>query len=186
MNKELMTKKTISLSKITQKIEDSILIVLTVALVIFAILQLVLSLVGMGITWFDSLLKYLVLWIGMFAASVATTNRKHIKIDIVGHWTKGRIKTALNLAINFFAAVICITLFILSIIYIVTIEYPSTDPAPFLNIPRWVLILCIPISFCLMSIKFSIYSVTGIRSLVRNEEYPKEAQLNETQLSEAK
>ena len=164
--------KTTALSKITQKIEDTILIVLTAALVIFAILQLILSLVGMGITWFDSLLKYLVLWIGMFAASVATTNRKHIKIDLVGHWTKGRVKTAVNLAINIFAAIICITLFILSVIYIIQIEYTSTDPAPFLNIPRWVLILCIPISFCLMSIKFTIYSIVGIKSLIKNEEYP--------------
>ena len=164
--------KLTSISNITQKIEDSILITLTASLVFFAILQLVLSLFGMGITWFDSLLKYLVLWIGMFAASVATTNRKHIKIDIVGHWTKGRVKTAVNLAINIFAAIICTTLFILSVIYIIQFEYTSPDPAPFLNIPRWVLILCIPISFGIMSIKFTIYSILGIRSLIRNEEYP--------------
>lgn len=166
--------KLTSISNITQKIEDFILITLTASLVFFAILQLVLSLIGMGITWFDSLLKYLVLWIGMFAASVATTNRKHIKIDLIGHWTKGRTKTAVNLAINIFAAIICITLFILSIIYIIQIEYTSTDPAPFLNIPRWVLILCIPISFGIMSIKFTLYTILGISSLIKNEEYPQD------------
>lgn len=159
-----------SFIKIFKKAEDIALIVLLSLLVVISVSQLFLNMFNAGVIWFDSLLKYLVLWIGMIAASIATYDDKHIKIDLIGRFTKGRIRTFVTIITNIFAGIVCVVLFVISIDYIVKIEYTSSDPSPFLGFRRWALIIAMPFGFGLMSIKFIILGIRSIYYFIINKD----------------
>ena len=140
--------------KIFRMLESALLVFFLALIVIISFSQIILRNFFTSVTWFDSLLKYSVLWVGMIAAAIATYDNKHIKIDIIGRFTTGKLKIIVEIITNFFAVIVCFGLFIGFVIYISTIEYPSTDEPPFLNIRRWVLLLVLPVSFFVMSIRF--------------------------------
>jgi TRAP-type C4-dicarboxylate transport system permease small subunit len=148
--------------KIFRMAESALLVFFLALIVIISFSQIILRNFFTSITWFDSLLKYSVLWAGMIAAAIATYDNKHIKIDIIGRFTKGRLKIIAEAITNVFAFIVCFGLFIGFIIYIATIEYPSTDEPPFLNIHRWELLLVLPVSFFVMSIRFLIHSIKNM------------------------
>jgi TRAP-type C4-dicarboxylate transport system permease small subunit len=162
-------KKLISVLKAIQtgyrKFETGVLTVFLSIMLIVSVLQIFLR-----VSWFDPLLKYLVLWAGMIAAGIATVEYRHIKIDLVGRFVRGRVKTLINLFARLFAAVVCGILTVGFILYIFPYEFEATDPAPFLNIPRWVLMLVLPYSFFVMMVRFLIQTVTSLISFIRKKD----------------
>jgi TRAP-type C4-dicarboxylate transport system permease small subunit len=147
------------------------LLVVFLGLIIFiSSLQIILRNFDTAIEWFDSFLKYCVLWAGMIAAGIATYEDRHIKIDIIGRFTKGKAKEMIQIVTNFFAGVVCVVLFIGFLVYIITIEYPSTDLPPFLNVKRWMLLLICPFSFFLMSVRFFTLTAFKIKSSIYYKE----------------
>lgn len=143
--------------KIFRKLEEYLLVFFVAIMVIVAFAQLALKVFfGSGVEWFSPLLKYSVLWTGMIAAGIATYENKHIKIDIVGKFARGKLKKFVNILTALFAGSVSLLLAIISWIYIVKIEYTATDTPPILNIPRWVLLLIMPAGFGLMSIRFYV------------------------------
>ncbi|HNZ26716.1 MAG TPA: TRAP transporter small permease subunit [Spirochaetota bacterium] len=153
-----------------RKIEEGLLVSLFSIMVLVATSQIFLSFFSRGVIWFDSLLKYLVLWIAMLASSIATYSNKHIKIDLIGRFAKGRLKSIVNLTTNLFSAVVCTVITIVSIIYIAEIEYGSTDPSPFLGIDKWILLIILPVGFGLMSVKFTVFSILSVYFTVTNRD----------------
>jgi|WetSurMetagenome_2_1015567.scaffolds.fasta_scaffold280072_1 TRAP-type C4-dicarboxylate transport system permease small subunit len=137
------------------------------AIFLLAVLQIFLKKVP-GTEFINSIIKYSVLWAAMISACIATYEGKHIKIDIIGRFAKGRLKQIVLAITGIFAAVSCLVLFFAFVLYIIRIEIPSSDPAPFFNIPRWILILILPYSFLLISIRFSIQSVKSLINFITN------------------
>lgn len=179
MNKEyksLVSKKNIFLFwkktlKIFHYIENYSIVFLLSLLIIVSFLQIVLRLfTKWSFEWFSSLQKYTVLWIGMIAAGIATHEQKHIKIDIIGRYAKGRLKSAILAFLSLFACIVCIVLSVVSMQYILLIEKPSSDPAPFLDIPRWVLLLILPAGFALIGIRFLLRAGRKVYNFVINKE----------------
>ena len=152
--------------KIFRMLENALLVFFLALMVLVSFSQIILRNFFTSITWFDSLLKYSVLWAGMIAAAIATYDDKHIKIDIIGRFTTGKLKIIVKAVTNIFAVIVCFGLFIGFVIYIATIEYPSTDEPPFLNIHRWVLLIVLPVSFFVMSIRFLNHSIHNIHDAV--------------------
>ncbi|MCG8570231.1 MAG: TRAP transporter small permease [Spirochaetes bacterium] len=152
------------------------------SLVVFVILMLVISFLQMiikffrfgGFDWLSPVLKYIVLWSGMIAASIATYEKKHIKIDVISKFAHGKMKRMINIITNFFAAFTCFFISVISWVYIFQIEYTSNEPPPFFNIPRWVLLLIVPACFLIMGVRFSIqgikFIVPGNQELLETEE----------------
>lgn len=153
-----------------RKIEEGLLVSLFSIMVLIAVSQIFLSFFSRGVIWFDSVLKYLVLWIAMFASSIATYDNKHIKIDLIGRFAKGRLKSIVNLATNLFSAIVCTIITIVSVTYIAQIEYGSTDPAPFLGIDKWILLIILPVGFGLMSVKFTVFSILSVYFTATNKD----------------
>lgn len=120
------------------------------------------------IEWFDQLVRYSVLWIGLIAAGIATYKNKHIKIDIIGRFARGRLKSLVYFMTNLFASIICIILTYSSYIYLIKIEMPSNDPAPFLNIPRWILLIVIPLGLCFISLRFIFKAGVNVYNFIKN------------------
>ncbi|MBN2544352.1 MAG: TRAP transporter small permease subunit [Spirochaetes bacterium] len=158
------------LINIFNKIEEIILVIIFSIMIIFSFLQIFFRTV-----WFDSVIKYSVLWTGFIAASIAALDRKHIKIDLIGRLAKGRFKSLVLLITNFFASSACIFLSYASVNYILKIEKLSTDPPPFLNIPRWILLIIIPFGFAVIGLRFLFRSVKKLYNLIKNEEDEKDS-----------
>lgn len=145
--------------------EISILVIIFVILVFFSFLQIFLRIV-----WFDSVIKYSVLWLGFLAASLAVSEGKHIKIDLLARVTKGKLKNIILAVTDSFASFVTILLAIASFNYIFKIEISSSDPPPFLNIYRWQLLMILPVGFLIMSIKFFINAVIDILKFKSDKE----------------
>lgn len=164
-------KKTINIIHI---IEDSILVFFLSLIIVITLLQIILRTFFRSVEWFDQLVRYSVLWIGLIAAGIATYKNKHIKIDIIGRFAKGRLKSLTYLLTNLFASIVCIILSYSSYIYLIKIQMPSSDPAPFLNISKWILLIIIPIGFGLIGFRFLLKSGMNLYNFIRNTDDVKE------------
>lgn len=149
-------------------IEDSILVFFLSLIIVITFLQIILRTFFKSVEWFDQLVRYSVLWIGLIAAGIATYKDKHIKIDIIGRFAKGRLKSLVYLVTNLFASFISIILSFSSYIYLVKIEMTSNDPAPFLNIPRWILLIIIPLGFGFIGFRFLLKAGVNLYNLIKN------------------
>ena len=86
------------------RLEENLLSLLLLAMIIIACLQILLrSLFSSGLPWADPLLRYLVLWSGLFGAVVATRMSKHIAIDLISHLIPDLFLHWLQIVINFFS-----------------------------------------------------------------------------------
>jgi TRAP-type C4-dicarboxylate transport system permease small subunit len=156
--------------KIFNKTEEAFLVLLLSILIGIAILQIILRIFSRSISWFDEVIKYSVLWIGFVAASLAARENKHIKIDIIGKFVKGRAKSIILIISNIASSIVSIILCVFSIIYLIKIEYTSNIESPFLNIRRWILLIIIPVGFGIMGLRFFIKFLKKIRNFIINKE----------------
>jgi len=157
-----------TINKILTKIELILLLFFFAIIFIAASIQIFLHNLGGGIPWLETLLKYSVLWVGLIAANIATTEDKQIKIDVIGRFIKGRSGKLVSIFANFAAFIVCAIIFIYFIKYLRDIEYKSTAAKPFLNIPRWALLLIVPFSFFSISIKYLIFTIRDIINFFKN------------------
>ena len=152
------------------KTEGYILVFFLSLMIIISFLQIILRTFFRAVEWFDPLVRYAVLWTGMIAAGMATLKNKHIKIDIIGRFAKGRQKSFVLAITNLFAGIVCFVLSYASIIYVIKIEMPAADPSPFLNISRWVLLLILPFGFGLMGMRFLFRASKKVYNFIKNIE----------------
>lgn len=143
---------------------DSILCLLLIALILLACTQIALrTFFSGGLLWADPLLRYLVLWCGMLGAVVATREKKHISIDVVGYLTPEQLKPWLGLLLDLFSTLVAGALTWAAIIFVSNERL--FGGSPLLTIPTWVWYLIFPISFTLITIHFFLALTTDISSL---------------------
>jgi TRAP-type C4-dicarboxylate transport system permease small subunit len=179
-----------SLKKILEKTEEYSLVFFLSVMILSALLQIIFR-IGFDITeklyagivnfkfWgilkdfnkqLAPIIKYSVLWSGLIAAGIATSLNHHIKIDIVGKFTRGRLRSFILIVTNLIAAAACFVITYYSIIYIIEVEYTSKEVPPFFNIPSWVLVLILPFGFGVMAIRFLFRMIIKIINFVKNVE----------------
>ncbi len=150
-------KKSLSLLKLA---EETLLIVFVLTMVIIAFMQIILRNLSVPVSWIDPALRYLVLWAGMIAASLATNYDKHIKIDLVGRFAKGRFRTVTDIIINFTSTFVTIVLCLISAYYIY--NQKSQSVSDLFGIKDWILLSIIPFSFFTISSRFCIRGIVSI------------------------
>jgi TRAP-type C4-dicarboxylate transport system permease small subunit len=150
-------------------LENSLLVGLLAAMIGIAVAQIVLrNGFDSGLLWADSLLRVLVLWIGMVGALVASRNQSHISIDIAGKYLPAKAARAVTLFNALFTAAVCFLLAKYSLEF-VKIEYESPSIA-FANVPTWVCESVMPVTFGLIALRYLIvaaltpWRVTGQES----------------------
>ncbi len=78
---------------ILDTVEEKLLCLLLAAMIILACVQIFLRyFYSSGLLWIDPLLRYLVLWCGLIGAVSATSQGKHIALDLTG----GRLPPAID------------------------------------------------------------------------------------------
>ncbi len=157
------------LNKAIARIEEGFLILIVLFMVLAAFLQVILrSFFDHGILWGDILLRHLVLWIGFIGASLATKNEKHINIDLLTRYLKGRWHLLVQAAILLFSFIITIFLTHAGYRFVqVEKEFGSTL---FKDIPTWYFQLIIPLGFFLMSMRFLFLAVEKLAMLGKKGE----------------
>jgi len=165
MNIEAM-RKINNLINFFGKIEEGLLILLFILLIFISLLQIVLrDIFSTGIGYADPIIRHLVLWIGLFGATLATKQDRHIHIDILPRIVPGRWKSFLQIAINSFSTSICIFLTYSALKFIKDEYQAKVTLVP--HIPIWIGEVILPIAFFIMTIRFFTKTIKGLVSIFR-------------------
>ncbi len=149
------------LGKITGHVEKGLLVALTGFLVGFALLQIVLrNFFSTGLVWGDTLLRHVVLWIGLLGASRATAENGHIRIDLLTRMLPEAGTRGVELVGNTLSLAVCAALFYASWNFVLT-EYESRAVA-FASVPYWPLETAFPLCFGLMTIRYAALVAGGV------------------------
>ncbi len=135
------------------RLEQFLIAALLTVMILLAFWQIVLrNFFATGIDWGDSLVRYLVVWVGFVGAAVATKEGKHITIDVLSRWITGKGKNAIQVISNLSSAFICWILAWAGIKFIwFEAEMGGTT---FFDLPIWIPELIIPITFGLMTLRY--------------------------------
>jgi TRAP-type C4-dicarboxylate transport system permease small subunit len=148
------------------RVEDLFLVCLLGAMLVVATLQIFLrNIFGTSLFWGDPLTQKLVLWAGFMGASVATREASNIVIDVLARPLPPRAKAWVGAVTDFFSAVVCACLLYASISYL-HFEYMEKSTTLW-DLPGWTLLLVFPISFGLMTLRFT---ASGFKRFSRGKE----------------
>ena len=137
------------------RVEKILIAALLTAMILLAFSQIVLrNFFSTGIDWGDSLVRYLVVWVGFIGAAVAVREGKHLTIDVLSRGAGGAGSRIIRSISHFISAVICGVLTWASIKFvIVEVQMGSTA---FFDLPVWIPELIIPVTFGLMTLRYGL------------------------------
>jgi len=143
------------------RLEQILIASLLTIMILMAFSQIVLrNFFATGIAWGDSLVRYLVVWVGFIGAAIAVKEDKHITIDVLSRWITGAGSNAVQ-AISHFSSVVICGLLTWAGIKFIWFEAQMGGTA-FFNLPVWVPELIIPVTFGLMTLRYIIRLVDAI------------------------
>ncbi len=169
------------LDRALAKAEEVLLALLLVAMVLVAALQVLLrNIWDTGIDWADITAQNATVVLGLLGAAVATSEGRHLNIDLVSRVLQGRAKMALHAVINLFAVTVCYLLVkggwvTFSVNYDPWVQnipegwtVAQNLKAEFLegNIPQWLSQLFLPFGFGLIGLHFALRLVRDLHTLV--------------------
>lgn len=93
------------------KLEEALLALLLISMVAVASVEVLLrNIWDTGIDWSGGLLKNLTVLVGLLGAAVATSEGRHLNIDVVGRALRGRLRFFVRTVIGLFAIYVCVQL----------------------------------------------------------------------------
>ena len=144
------------LDETISRVEQVLIASLLTVMILLAFSQIVLrNFFATGIDWGDSLVRYLVVWVGFIGAAIAVREGKHITIDILSRWVSGAASRTLRSISHFFSAAICGMLTWAAIKFI--IFEAQMGGTTFIDIPVWVPELIIPVTFGMMALRYTFH-----------------------------
>ena len=155
----------ISITSILTWTEEAFLCLLLFAMIVLACVQIFLrTFYASGILWIDPLLRYMVIWAGLFGAAVATKHSKHISIDVISHIVPDKYLPWLRFLLNFFSAAVCFILTYAAVKFV-------RDEALYggrglLDIPSWQLNIVYPVAFCIIAGRFLLLSLQELNRAI--------------------
>ena len=143
------------LDEYSSRLEQFLIAALLTIMILMAFSQIVLrNFFATGIAWGDSLVRYLVVWVGFVGAALAVKEDKHITIDVLSRWITGAGSSAIQAISHFSSAVICGLLTWAGIKFI---WYEAQmGGTTFFKLPVWVPELIIPVTFGLMTLRYTL------------------------------
>lgn len=134
-------------------LEVGLLSAIFIAIVIIGLTQIGLrNFADSSLVWADDAMRAGVLWLTMLAGVLAAGQARHIRIDVLLHRLPEKAQPWVQRAMYLLTALICITLAAASV-NLIQLEMQMNDIA-FLNVPRWSVLIIIPIGFALMGWRF--------------------------------
>ncbi len=150
-------------SDLIEKIESVIIFLLVLLMVIFSFVQIVLrNFFAISIFWIDDFARHAVLWVGFIAMSVVTSHAKHINIDVLSRFFKGKSKRVMN-SFKYLVSAVVSGILVYASITFVQYEKAGGEISQTLKIPVWYLELFFPVVFFLTSVRFVILTIEEIK-----------------------
>lgn len=153
--------------QIIARIEDGLLVFMLAAMIILAGMQIIMrNIFQAGFTETDSLLRILVLWVGMMGAIVASREKRHISIDVLSRYLSDKQKQYIDVVINLFVVIVCGLLATHSM-RMLLLDYAENTIA-FSNVPTWLMESILPLAFSIITLRYLMYSWQSINALSRD------------------
>lgn len=135
-----------------RSIEDALLVVLLLALVLFAGVQIgARNLFDGGWIWGEQLIRVGVLWVGLLGAVVASREDRHLRIDLVPRLLPERGRLAAGAVAHAVTAVVCAVIAWHAARFVAgEQEFGSGGIG---DVPGWVLQIVMPVAFALMAVR---------------------------------
>ena len=150
---------------ILDSVEEKVLCLLLAAMIVLACLQIFLRTVySGGLLWIDPLLRYLVLWCGLLGAVSATSQGKHIALDIFGTRIPATIDPWLSLLNHLFSSLAAAGLTWAGWLFLAE-EMEAGGSGP-LSLPLWLWNSIFPLAFGLITGKYCLLFVMQARALL--------------------
>ena len=157
-----------ALGRFVAHVEDAILVVLLTAMIFLAVGQVVLRQLDQGLIWLDPTLKMMVLWLGLTGAVVASRTGRHITIDLLGRWIRGRPLALIETITALFTATVA-GLIAWHGARLVGMDMEGGGSGVG-NIPAWVVEAIIPVAFALLALSHLADAGTSVVALVRGRQ----------------
>lgn len=152
------------------KIEDGLLVLILVAMVLLAFVQILLrNVFGIGLIWIEPLVRQMLLWVALVGAMVATREHHHITVDAVSRFVSGRVRNLVAFVCDAFASVVC-GLMTYACFQVFFMEFQDPKLGQIMTgLPVWASLLTLPLAFGVMTLRFFRFSLLSLRKTVRME-----------------
>lgn len=138
------------------QLEEWFVFIVLMCMVIMAFIQVLLrNTINTGIIWSDIAVRMCVLYIAIAGASIATSEKGHINIDLFNRIIPSSYKYFLDLFITIVALVSTVFFFTTSSKYVLAIK-ESGRTISIIQTPEWWFTLIFPIGLFLISVKYLI------------------------------
>jgi TRAP-type C4-dicarboxylate transport system permease small subunit len=142
----------------TRWTEGALFSLLLGAMLLFSFLQVILrNFFHKGILWFDPLVRTLVLWVAFLGAMVATSNARHLHIDVVRRAMSEATSRRAGRVLSVIAAVCCAMMANGASIYLA--EEHLHGVSPFLGVPSWGAQSILLWGFALLCYRFLVQAI---------------------------
>ena len=138
------------------KAEEWFLFFLLLFMVFLAFAQVILrNVLSCGIVWSDIVVRMGVLYVAIIGASVATSDRAHIRIDLFNRIIPARYTKLLETMVSLVAFLCCLFFLSGSVKFVLVIRNTGSL-VNILHLPEWWFAMIFPVGFLFMTIKFFI------------------------------
>ena len=164
-----------ALSNGVARIEAVALAICLLTMLFVAFFQVVMrNIYDIGYVWADMLVRLLVLWVGLLGAAVATSEARHLTIDVVTKFLPSRLAHTVRVVTWLFALTVTALLARAAILY-VELQKQGGEESVF-GLPAYVTEMIIPVAFLLISFHFFLLILQGLIEIFRPSEAPDRAQ----------
>jgi len=151
----LLMKILLKIKKIVNLLITALAIILLSTIVLFTFAQVILrNFFKIHLTEIENIVRSEVLWIAFIGAVLTSLQGRHISIDILPRYLKGKAKKILLVILDLSAMTICLILAWYSIKFI-QLEI-SLGTTVGMSIPAWIPELILPVGFFLLAISFPL------------------------------
>ena len=128
-----------------------------IGLLLLAFVQVVLrNFFDSGIHWADVFNRLMVLWVGMFAATVAAKEGRHLSLEVLTKFLPERFKPIVSVFVNVFVIVVASMLMIAGYdFYKDQLLYEASDLL-FEGVPKAYFSIIFPIGFGLIAFRYAV------------------------------
>lgn len=162
MNQQRITFIAHKIHRLLLKTETGLLVILLTSMIAIAVAQIILrNFFGSGILWGESYVRIAVLWLTLIGGMIASRTDNHISIDVINTFLSDNMQARLKRIVSFITAGICLIAAWYSYLFVM-IEYEDGGAA-FASVPNWVCESIIPFAFTIISLRYFLISVFGIK-----------------------
>ncbi|SHT21630.1 tripartite AtP-independent periplasmic transporter subunit DctQ [Mycobacteroides abscessus subsp. abscessus] len=139
--------------KILNRIEDIFIAMSIMIATLLVIVNVILRVMGSGLTWSEELIRYLLIWVTFVGMSVCSRESEHMSIEFIPQLLKGK-SYKLLMAIIYVVAIIFSFMLVWYSYLLVDFSSQTGQKTSGLGINFSIVYLIIPLSGCLLVIRY--------------------------------